>query len=381
MKLGPLDTGRVGHLLRKEFRQTLRDPRAGRLLFIAPIIQLLIFGYAVTTDVRNASTFVLDHDRSSDSRQLIAVLTASGYFRVTAVGQRPAELVSALDHGDALMGIEIPRGFAADLAAGRQASVQLLVDGSTANTANVALGYANRIISRFGLERGAAIAARAGGSPPPAGVDFRARAWYNPNLESRVYNVPAVMGTIVMLMSLMLTSLAVVREREIGTLEQLMVSPLTPAELILGKTLPAVLVAFMDMILVTAVALLWFGIPFRGSALVLIVSSLFYILSGLGVGLLISTVSKTQQEGFMSMFFFFFPAIILSGFMFPVQNMPLAIQYVTLLDPIRHYLVIVRGVFLRGAGWSILYPQILTLLVMGVSVLAFAATRFRKTIA
>lgn len=381
MKMGGIAAGRVGHLLRKEFRQTLRDPRAGRLLFIAPIVQLLIFGYAVTTDVRNASTIVVDHDRTSESRQLIAVLTASGYFRVTAVDQRPAALTDALDHGRALLAIEIPNGFAADLAAGRQASVQLLVDGTTANTANVALGYATRIISRYGLERGVELAARAGTLRPPAGVDFRARAWYNPNLESRVYNVPAVMGTIVMLMSLMLTSLAVVREREIGTLEQLMVSPLTPVELILGKTLPSVLVAFMDMTLVSAVALLWFGIPFRGSALVLITASVFYILTGLGVGLLISTISKTQQEGFMSMFFFFFPAIILSGFMFPVQNMPLAIQYVTLLDPIRHYLVIVRGVFLRGAGWSILYPQILTLLVMGVSVLAFAATRFRKTIA
>ena len=182
-----------------------------------------------------------------------------------------------------------------------------------------------------------------------------------------------------MLMSLMLTSLAVVREREIGTLEQLMVSPLKPIELIVGKTLPAVLVAFMDLILVSAVALLWFGIPFRGSALVLIVSSVLYISSGLGVGLLISTVSKTQQEAFMSMFLFFFPAIILSGFMFPVQNMPVAIQYVTLLDPIRHYLVIVRGVFLRGTVWAVLYPQILTLLVMGVAVLGFATTRFRKT--
>jgi ABC-2 type transport system permease protein len=359
----------------------LRDPRAKRVLFVAPIVQLLIFGYAATTDVRNSPTIVLDHDRTAGSRRLVDALTASGYFQVVALGERPHDVVKALDHGDALMAIEIPRGFTADLAAGRQATVQVLVDGSTANTANVALGYATRIISRFGLERGAAAAARAGAGAVPVGVDLRARAWYNPNLESRVYNVPAVMGTIVMLMSLLLTSLAVVREREIGTLEQLMVSPLTPVELILGKTLPAVVVAFFDMVLVSGVALLWFDIPFRGSALVLIVSSVFYILSGLGVGLLISTISNTQQEAFMSMFLFFFPALILSGFMFPVQNMPVAIQYFTLLDPVRHFLVIVRGVFLRGAGWSILYPQILILLVMGVSVLGFAATRFRKTIA
>jgi drug efflux transport system permease protein len=371
--------GRVRQLLLKEFRQTLRDPRAKRLLFIAPIIQLLIFGYAAVTDVRNVTTYVVDFDRTADSRQLVDALTASGYFRVIGSGERPAGMVRALDHGDALVGVQIPHDFAADIAAGRQASVQLLVDGTRANTANVALGYATRIVARFGLDRGAEVAARAGPARAAAGVDFRTRAWYNPDLASRVYNVPAVMGTIVMLMSLMLTSLAVVREREIGTLEQLMVSPLTPAELIVGKTLPAVAVAFMDLILVTTVALLWFGIPFRGSVLVLGVASVCYILCGLGVGLLLSTVSNTQQEAFMSMFFFFFPAIILSGFMFPVENMPLAIQYVTLLDPIRHFLVIVRGVFLRGAGWSILYPQIVTLLVMGAAVLWVAATRFRKT--
>ncbi len=372
---------RLRELLGKEFRQMLRDPRAKPLLFLAPIFQLLIFGYAVTTDVRNTRTFVVDRDRSADSRQLIAALTASGYFQVTGAGERPADLTQALDHGDVLLGVEIPRGFPADLEDGRQTSVQLLVDGSTANTANVALGYATRIISRFGLTHGVEVAARAGAALPAGGVDLRARAWYNPNLESRVYNVPGVIGLIVMLMSLMLTALAVVREREAGTLEQLMVSPLKPLELIAGKTLPAVLVAFMDMILVSAVALLWFGIPFRGSPLVLITSSILYILTGLGVGLLISTISKTQQEAFLSLFLFLFPAMILSGLLFPVENMPPAIQYFTLLDPIRHYLVIVRGIFLRGAGWSILYPQILTLLVMGVSVLTFAATRFRKTMA
>src|SRR6185503_17117048 len=315
------------------------------------------------------------------SRELIVALTASGYFRVTGTGERPADMIRALDHGDVLMALEIPQGFSANLAAGRQASIQILVDGSTANTANVALGYATQIVSRFGLERGARIMARAGPARSALGVDFRARAWYNPNLESRVYNVPAVMGTIIMMMMMLLTSLAVVREREIGTLEQLMVSPLKPAELILGKTLPVVAVGLVQLALVTTVALLGFGIPFRGSFILLIVASLCFILSGLGIGLLISTVSNTQQEAFMSMFFFLLPAIMLSGFMFAVENMPTVLQYLTLLDPIRHYLVIVRGVFLRGAGWKILYPQILVLLTMGVSVLWFATTRFRKTTA
>jgi len=359
--------------MRKEFRQTLRDPRAKRLVFVAPVVQLLLFGYAVNTDVRNAATFVVDHDRTAESRELVQTLTASGYFRVVGNGSRPVEIVNALDHGDALLGLEIPRGFAADLVSGRGARVQVLVDGTSSNTALVAQGYAGQIITRFGIERAGGMAAR--------GVDLRARAWYNPNLISRVYNVPGVIGTIMMLMGLLLTSLAVVREREIGTLEQLMVSPLSPAELILGKTLPVVAIALIQLTLITTVALLWFRIPFEGSFVLLLVAALFYILSGLGVGLLISTISATQQEAFMSMFFIFMPLIILSGFMYPIENMPVVFQYLTLLNPMRHFLVVVRGIFLKGAGIAVLWPQLLALAGMGTTLLFVAASRFRKTTA
>jgi drug efflux transport system permease protein len=373
-----INAGRLNQLVRKELRQMLRDPRSQRMLFLSPIIQLVLFGYAVNTDVRHAATFVVDHDRTTESRELVETLTASGYFRVIGRGERPAELVDALDHGTAIVGLEIPQGFARNLAAGRRASVQILVDGSTANTANVALGYATQIVGRYGMRQAASIAADVG-VRPAAGVDFRARAWYNANLVSRVYNVPAVIGTIMMLMALLLTSLAVVREREIGTLEQLMVSPLRPRELILGKTLPVAFVAFIQLALITAIALLWFDIPFRGSVIVLFVASLFYILSGLGAGLLISAVSNTQQEAFMTMFFFFMPVIMLSGFMFPIENMPRALQFLTLANPLRHYLVIVRGVFLKGAGWRILAPEIITLFLMGVALLGYSTTRFHKT--
>ena len=334
------------------------------MIFVAPIIQLLLFGYAVNTDVRNVRTFVVDHDRSAASRLLVSSLTAGGYFRVTGSGERPNDLVEALDHGRALIGVEIPNGFAADLAAGRQPQVQVLVDGTSSNTATVALGYLTQILQR---------------PSGPLGVELRSRAWYNPNLVSRFYNVPGVMGTLMMLMALLLTSLAVVREREIGTLEQLMVSPLTPAELILGKTLPVVGIAFVQLILIGTMAVLWFGVPFRGSAPLLLLASLCYILSGLGLGLLISTVANTQQEAFMTMFFLFFPAIILSGFMYPVQNMPEVFQYLSLLNPIRHYLVIVRAIFLKGAGLGVLWPELAALAVMGVTVVWFAITRFHKT--
>jgi ABC-2 type transport system permease protein len=378
-RAGGVNRRRLWQMIRKEFRQTLRDPKAARMMFIAPILQVLMFGYVVNTDVRHVRTFLVDRDESAESRQLVAALTSGGYFTVTARGERPDEVTYALDNGDEVMALEIPHGFGADLAAGRQTSVQLLVDGSSANTANVALGYATQIISRYGLRRGTEIAGQAGISRPGAGVDFRARAWYNENLKSQVYNVPGVIATIMMMMCLLLTSLAVVREREIGTLEQLMVSPLRPAELILGKTLPVVFIAFVDLLLVTAVALLLFHIPLRGSFALLIVAAVGYMLAGLGIGLWISTVSQTQQEAFMSMFLFLLPAMFLSGFMFPVESMPVGFQYLTLLNPMRHFLVVVRGIFLRGADWEILRTQIITLYVMGVILLGFAATRFRKT--
>jgi len=374
-----LSWSRIRQLLRKELLQALRDPRSRRVLIVAPIIQLIVFGYAVNTDVRHAKAFLVDGDRSADSRQLAQTLSASGYFDIVARSDRPADLTRALDRGDVLLGVNIPRGFAADLARGRPTAVQLLVDGSSANTANVALGYATQIIGRYGLQRGAQIAARAGVPSAAGGVDFAVRVWYNPNLESRSYNVPAVMGNIVMLMTLLLTSLAVVRERELGTLEQLMVSPLRPVELILGKTLPSVLVGMFDVVLITVVALLWFRIPFEGSFLVLGVASVLFVLSGIGVGLFISTISNTQQEAFMSMFMFFMPALLLGGMLFPVENMPHWVQVLTWLDPLRHYLVIVRGVFLRGAGWSIVWPQMVVLATLGVGVLVFATKRFHKT--
>lgn len=372
---------RLWQLLRKELLQLLRDPRSRRMLILAPILQLLVFGYAVNTDVRHARTFLLDADQTSESRALVAALTSSAYFDVTMRSDRPADLTRALDAGNVLIGVHIPRGFAADVARGRPTTVQLLVDGASANTANVALGYATQIIGRYGQRRGAEIAARAGVPASAGGVTFDARVWYNPNLSSRDYNVPAVMGNIVMLMALLLTSLAVVRERELGTLEQLMVSPLRPMELMLGKTIPSALVAMFDVLLVTAVSLLWFRIPFEGSYLVLTVASMLFVLTGLGIGLLISTISKTQQEAFMSMFMFFLPAIMLGGLLFPVDNMPVWVQALSYLDPIRHFLIVVRGIFLRGAGFSIVWPQLLWLAGLGVSVLWFATKQFRKTAA
>jgi ABC-2 type transport system permease protein len=376
-----LDPARVTRLARKELTQTLRDPRALRVIFLAPIIQLIIFGYAVTTDVRNAATVVYDRDNTTLSRELVQELTAPGYFRVAEVAARASDLADALDDGRAIVALEIPRGFQSDLASGEPASVQLLLDGTTSNTATVAQAYASQIILRFGQEHSAAAQSATTAQGRQPGVDLRVRAWYNPNLESRVYNVPGVVGNLMMLMSLLLTTLAVVRERELGTLEQLMVSPLTPAEMIVGKTLPVVGIALVDLFLITVVATLWFHIPLRGSLALLCLVSLAYVVCGLGIGLLISTVSNTTQEAFMTMFMFFLPALILSGFFFPIENMPAFFQYLTLADPVRYYVEAVRAIFLKGVGVDILWPEIVTLAGMGGLILWFASTRFRKTVA
>jgi drug efflux transport system permease protein len=381
-----LDRGRLVQLARKELRQTLRDPRALRVIFVAPIIQLVIFGYAVTTDVRNAATILFDRDNTTLSRELAQELAASGYFRITAVAGRAGDLANALDHGRAIVALEIPRGFQTALGSGLPATVQLLVDGTSSNTATVAQAYASQIILRFGQEHSPLVtqqradAQTHGGTGLP-GVDLRVRAWYNPNLESRVYNVPGVVGNLMMLMSLLLTTLAVVRERELGTLEQLMVSPLKPVEMIVGKTLPVVGIAMVDLMIITVVATLWFHIPLRGSLGFLVLVSLAYVVCGLGIGLLISTVSNTTQEAFMTMFMFFLPAMILSGFFFPVENTPVVFQYLTLVNPVRYYVEAVRSIFLKGAGITVLWPQLVMLFGMGGTILWIASTRFRKTVA
>jgi ABC-2 type transport system permease protein len=368
---------RIRRMVVKELRQLFRDPRTKRVIFIAPVIQLVLFGYAVNTDVRNVATALVDHDRTAESRELVDALTASGYFHVVMTSDRAADLGRALDGGDALVGFEIPPGYARDLTAGRAPSVQLLLDGTNSNTATVAQGYATRILTNLGARLATGSSAR---DVAPAGIDLRARAWFNPSLESRVYNVPAVIGVIVLLMCLLLTALAVVREREVGTLEQLLVSPLGATELILGKTIPVAGIALVQLSLVTTVALLWFGIPLRGPLPTLVLAAALFILAGLSLGLLVSTISRTQQEAFLSMFLFLLPAIILSGFLYPIDTMPEVFQRLTLANPLRHFLEIVRGIFLRGAGLTELWVQFVVLGSMAAVGLAVATWRFRSTL-
>jgi len=366
---------RIRRMVAKELRQIFRDPMSVRMIFGAPIVMLLLFGYAVNTDVRNVDTFLVDHDRTMESRALVDAFTASGYFHVVGTSDRAADLERALDHGGARVGLEIPARFAADMKAGRSPAVQLIVDGTNSNTATVAGGYAAKIAQ----ETSARLAATAG-IPMPVSVDLRTRAWFNPSLESRVYNVPAVIGVISLLMCLLLTALGVVREREVGTLEQLLVSPLSATELMVGKTLPVAGIAMMQISLVTTVALLWFGVPLRGSVPALILAALLFIVAGLSFGLFISTLANTQQEAFLSMFLFLLPAVILSGFMYPIDTMPLFFRELTLLNPLRHFLEVIRAIFLKGSGIRDLWPQFTILTVMATAGVLGATRRFKATL-
>jgi ABC-2 type transport system permease protein len=373
---------RIKHMLIKEFAQVFRDPKMRGVIFVMPVVQVLVFGYAVTTDVKHVATAVRDLDNSVAGRELIARFEKSGYFDIieyVADDGRARELV---DDGRVRAVLVINHGFEDDLRAGRTAQLQVIVDGTDSNTAGIVLDYSAKIARQFSQNVLDTRYARLKGVPQePAQVAVQTRAWFNENLESRNFYVPGVIAIIVLLITLMLTSMAVVREKEIGTMEQIMVSPITPAEFILGKTVPFALIGFADVIGITLVGVLWFEVPIRGNLLLLLGATTLYLMTTLGVGLLISTVSGTQQQAMMSTFFFYFPAVLLSGFMFPIANMPELVQWLTYLNPLRYFLVIVRGIFLKGVGPSILWPQMAALAVMGLAMLWLASRRFRKTLA
>lgn len=376
---------RVKPMLVKEFIQIARDPKMLRVIFIVPILQILIFGYVVTTNVQHVATAVYDLDNTVASRELVQRFTGSGYFDIVEYIGSDRRLTDLIDHSDVCAILRFNKGFEADLQAGRSAKVQFILDGTDSNTARIVLNYCMQIAGQFSrqilverLARNGGFARQGGPARPTGEVSLQMRAWFNENLESRNYFVPGVIAILVMLITLMLTGMAVVREKEIGTMEQVMVTPITPAEFILGKTLPFALIGFADVLLVTAAGVFWFDVPIRGHLLLLLAATALYLMACLGFGLFISTVSQTQQQAMMSTFFFFFPAVLLSGFMFPIANMPPVVQWLTYLNPLRYFLVIIRGIFLKGVGVAVLWPQMAALAVFGVAILGFSALRFHK---
>ncbi len=372
---------RIKSIIIKEFKQVLRDPRMRFTLFVTPLIQIIVFGYAANTDVRNVPTAVYDLDNTYESRDVTRAFTYSKYFYAKYYITNEAQQNRLINKAKVTAVLRFDRGFGRDLSGNRSARLQLILDASDSNTAGIVLGYANQIVAQYShqvLEDRETIFLEKKLVVPS--VEMRDRSWFNENLESKNYYIPGVISLLITVMTLLLTSMAIVREKEIGTMEQLIVSPLRPIELILGKLTPFAVIALAQVTFVTALAVFWFQIPMRGSLLMLLGCTMIYLLTSLGVGLFISTLSATQQEAMMSTFLFFFPANLLSGFMYPIQNMPLPIQYVTYLNPLRYYLVILRGIFLKGVGIRILYPQMVALLIIGLAVISFSALRFRRSL-
>lgn len=379
---------RILEMVRKEFRQSFRDPRARVVMIVPPIMQLLIFGFAVNLDVEHVRTAWVDFDRTASSRDLRAAFAGSRYFHIVYEPKTERDVTNLLDHGRVDLVVRVERGFAADLMRGRTAKVQLLVDGTDSNTAAIVSGYSQRLLGEFGARElaqqrnrrlfAASMAAGVAIEPSVPRLDVRARVWFNPDLNSRDYFVPGVIAVVITVATLILTALAIVREKEIGTMEQLMVTPLRPVELMIGKTIPPAVVGMFDILLVTVMALLVFRIPLRGAPGLLFLGGAVYIMTTLGIGLFISTVSHTQQQAMMLSFFFTFPIMLLSGFAFPIANMPEPIQWITYLNPLRYFLEIVRGVFLKGIGLETLWPQFVAMILLGTTILGINSMRFHK---
>lgn len=372
---------RLKTMLIKETIQILRDPKMRFVIFAVPIVQIILFGYAVNTDVKHIATAVYDLDNSRTSRDLVARLEHSGYFDVVRWVRAESEVRELLDRGTIRAMVRINHGFEEDIGSGRPAPLQVIVDGTDPNTARIVLSYSVKIAEQFSNTILAEQLLRRNGRNVPAGsIELASRAWFNDNLESRNYYVPGVMAMMVLVTTMMLSSMAVVREKEIGTMEQIIVTPIKRWEFIVGKTVPFAVVGFLNVTIVTLFAVFWFDIPVRGSVGLIFGGTALYLMSTLGFGLFISTVSATQQQAMMSSFMFTFPAMLLSGFAFPIENMPKGIQYATVLNPLRYYLVIVRGIFLKGVGFDILWPQLGALALLGSTVLTIAVRRFRKTL-
>jgi ABC-2 type transport system permease protein len=347
---------------------------------------LLVFGYAVNLDVEDAKLAWMDQDRTPESRDLLAGFEGSHRFTVVATPANEEDVHRLLDSGDVDCVVRVLPGFARDIQHQRQTSVQVLVDGTNSNTASIVANYASSIIAAFSSKTMSAqnrekMVGRTANGPIHAAipnVNLRSRVWFNADLRSRNYFVPGIVVNIITLVTLMLTSMAIVREKEIGTMEQLMVTPIRPIELMLGKTLPFALIGLVDTVLVVAVALLLYRVPFRGSFWLLLFSAILFLMTSLGAGLFISTISRTQQQAAMTTFLIFQPFFLLSGFAFPIRNMPVAVQYLTYLNPVRYFTEIVRGLFLRGVGVEVLWPQMVALAVFGTAILTLSALRFRK---
>ncbi|HOG10427.1 MAG TPA: ABC transporter permease [Smithella sp.] len=366
---------RIRELVRKEFIQLFSDKRNRALMVVFPFIMMLVFGYVVNYDIRNVRMAVLDYSKTHESRSLIKSFEGGNIFHVTHNVIHDRQMTELLLRQKIDMGIKISHDFASVIRAGQTAPVQLLVDGSMSNMTSIRVAYTATILEKFNreeLRRLYPMDMRYGR------VDARIRTWYNPNLDSQFFFVPGIVAFLIMLTSFIFTSIAIIREKEDGTMEQLIVTPIRSYEFIIGKTIPYILIALLQLFAVTGVAVYWFEIPFKGSFLLLLLAACLFLLSTLGIGLFISTISSTKQQAMMTAFFFVVPFFMLSGFVFPIANMPDPVQWMTYLNPLRFFLVIIRNIFLKGVGFDVLWPQYLALTILGAIVFTGAIARSKK---
>jgi drug efflux transport system permease protein len=373
---------RLHQMLIKELIQLFRDPKSRFALFAPVLIQMIVFGYAATFEIRHIPTAVLDYDNSYESRDLLARFQASRYFAVRYRVHNQAAVRRLIDASDVAIAIKINAGFSELLRKNDSAPIQVILDGTNSNTALIALGYVTDVASQFADEYERDRMERVS----PAMIDrvpsvrLESRPWYNPDLNSHWFFIPGLIGNIILITVVQLTAFAIVRERELGTLEQIMVTPISRFEFVLGKTLPFFLVGIADTLVVALIGSYWFGVPMRGNFLVLMLGAALFLLSSLGIGLLISNSARTQQQSMVSGFFFLMPAIILSGFGTPISTMPRFLQYFTLINPLRYFLEVVRGVYLKGVGLDFLWPDMAAMAILGVLLIGLTATRVRKSI-
>lgn len=373
--------GRILSLVTKEFLQLQRDTWTRFRLTAPVLVQMILFGYAATFEVNHVSTAVLDLDHSQESRELISHFAASGRFQIVETARTPADIRKAIDRSDAAVAIIIQAGFTEQLRKGASAPAQVIVDGTNSNTALIALSYVGQIVSNYADSMRQDLSRRmhAGQRPSPT-VTLEPRPWFNLDYNSRWFFVPGVIATLTLVMIVNLTSFAVVREREVGTLEQIMVTPIRPLEFIIGKTIPFFFVGLAMTALIAVAGTLWFQIPFVGNPFVLLLGTSLYLLSVLGIGLLISTICFTQQQAFATNFFVVNPVFILSGFSFPIASMPPLMQWLSTINPMTYYLVVIRGTFLKGVGLTVLWPQMLALAALGLILLGLSVLRFHKSL-
>jgi ABC-2 type transport system permease protein len=368
---------RIYSIVRKEFVQLFRDPRTLALAVVIPIVQLFLLGYAATSDVRNVSLAVWDQSKTTESRQLLDAFQASSYFRINYFVNSADEYQALIESGDARVALVIPPDYAQRLFDGN-AKVLLILDGSDASIGATALSTARLVGQSFGTKILTQQATLSGRSAPTPPVEVRTQVWYNPDLNSAYFMIPGVVGMILSFITTILTATAIVRERERGTIEQLIVTPIRSWELVLGKLLPYVILAFVETFEILIIGHYWFGVPVRGSLFLIILTSGIFIMSSLGIGLLASTIANTQQEAMLTVMMYNLPSIFLSGFFFPLEAMPKFLQIVSYAIPLRYFLVVIRSLLLKGVGIEAIQGEVIALTIFGLVIMTLAALRFRK---